>query len=80
MYTYIQIYVKTMFGMQETYSVCLNNGVLVIFGTLVLWVITSPKHTGGAPHVLLALLLGAGDCSGDSGGLDVVVESVSVGE
>ena len=55
-----------MFGMQETYNVCLYVGVLVMFNTLVLWVITFPKHTGGAPHVLLALLLGASDCSGDS--------------
>ena len=30
--------------------------------------------------MLLALLLGAGDCSGHSGGLDVTVESVGVGE
>ena len=50
-----------------------------MFDTLVLWMITFPKHTGGAPHVLLALLLGAGDCSGDSGGLDVIMESVGVG-
>ena len=79
MYTYIQIYVKTMFGMQETYNVCLYVGVLVIFDTLVLWVITFPKCTGGAPCALLALLLGAGECSGDSAGLDVIIESVVVG-
>ena len=48
--------------------------------TLVLWVITLPKHTGGAPHGLLALLLGAGDCAGDSRGLDAIVESVGVGD
>ena len=30
--------------------------------------------------MLLALLLGADDCSGDSGGLDVTVESVGVGD
>ena len=78
--SYLQIHVKTMFGMQEIYNVCLYVGVLFMFDTLVLWVITFPKHTGGAPHVLLALLLGAGDCSGDSGGLDVTVESVGVGD
>ena len=49
---------KTMFGMQETYNICLYVGVFVMLDTLVLWVITFPKHTGGAPHVLLALLLG----------------------
>ena len=80
MYTYIQIYVKTVFGMQKTYNVCLYAGVLVIFDTLVLWVITFPKHTGGAPCMLLALQHGAGECSGDSGGLDVTVESVVVGD
>ena len=80
MCTYIQIYVKTMFGMQETYNVCRYVGALVIFDTLVLWVITFPKHTGGAPHVLLALLLGAGDCTGDSGGLDATVQSEGVGD
>ena len=50
-----------------------------MFDTLVLWVITFPNN-GGAPHVLLALLLGAGDCSGESGGLDVTLESVGVGD
>ena len=34
--------------------------------TLVLWVITLPKHTGGAPLVLLVLLLGIGDGGGVS--------------
>ena len=87
MYTYrlgnhkinIKMYVKTIFGMQEIYNVCLYVGMLVIFDTLVLWVITFPKCTGGAPCVLLALLLGAGDCTGDSRGLDVTGESVGVG-
>ena len=37
---------------------------------LVPWVITFPKHTGGAPFVLLALLLGTGDCGGVPLGLD----------
>ena len=78
--TYIQIYVKIMFGIQETNNVCLYAGVLANSDTIVLWVITFPKHTGGAPHVLLALLLGAGDCTGDSGGLDTTVESMGVGD
>ena len=68
-----------MFGMQEIYNVCLSVGVLVMFNTLLLWVITFPKCTGGAPYVLLALLLGTGNCSGVSGGVDVTVESVGVG-
>ena len=50
-----------MFGLHATYNICLYVGVFVILDTLVLWVITFPKHTGGAPCVLLALLLGAGD-------------------
>ena len=37
---------------------------------------TFPKCTGGAPNVLLALLLGAGD----SGGLDKTVESFGMGK
>ena len=37
---------------------------------------TFPKHTGGAPHVLLVLLLGAGD----SRELDKMVESLGMGE
>ena len=76
----IQIYVTTMFGMQETYNVCLNVGVLFIFNTLVVWVITFPKCTGGAPCVVLALLLGAGDCRGNSRELDAIGESVGVGD
>ena len=69
-----------MFGIQETNNVCLYAGVLTISDTIVLWVITFSKHTGGAPHVLLALLLGAGDCTGDSEGLDATVEPVGVGD
>ena len=69
-----------MFGIQETNNVCLYAGVLAISDTIVLWVITFPKCTGGAPHVLLALFLGVGDCTGDSGGLDVTVESVGMGD
>ena len=36
MYTYLQIHVKTIFGMQEIYRVCLYVGVLIMFDTLVL--------------------------------------------
>ena len=46
--------------------------------TLVLWVMIFPNRTGGAPLVLLALLLGAGVCSWVvSTGLDAT-ESVSI--
>ena len=38
---------------------------------LVQWVITLPKCTGGAPLVLLVLLLGIGDGGGVSLALDV---------
>ena len=69
-----------MFGIQETNHVCLYAGVLAISDTIVLWVITFPKHTRGAPCMLLALLLGAGDCTGDSGGLDATVEYVGMGD
>ena len=64
-----------MLGMQETIKVCLNVGVSAISNTIELWVITFPKCTGGAPHVLLALLLG----SDDSGGLDKIVEFLGMG-
>ena len=40
--------------------------------TLVLWVVTLPKHTGGAPLVLLVLLLGTGDCGGVPETLDAL--------
>ena len=68
---YVHIY-KIMLGIQETN----NAGVLAISDTIVLWVTTFPNCTGGAPHVLLALLLGA--C--DSGGLDSTVESIGMGD
>ena len=51
-----------------------------------LWVITLPKCTGGAPHVLLALLLGIGVCgcigvcTGAFEESDSIVESVCVGD
>ena len=72
---YVHIY-KIMFGIQETNNVCLYAGVLAISDTIVLWVITFPNCTGGAPCVLLALLLGAGD----SGGLDTIDESIGMGD
>ena len=65
-----------MLGIQETNKVCLNVGALAISDTVELCVMTFPKHTGGIPHVLLALLLGAGDY----GGLDKMVESLGMGE
>ena len=46
---------------------------------LVPWVITFPKHTGGAPFVLLALLLGAGDCGGVPLGLEASEVSRDLG-
>ena len=72
---YMHIY-KIMLGMHETNKVCLNVGVLAISDTIKLCVMAFPKCTGGALHVLLALLLGAGD----SGGLDKIVESLGMGE
>ena len=59
--------------MHETNKVCLNVGASAILDTIELCVITFPKCTGGAPHVLLALPLGAGD----SGGLDNMRESLT---
>ena len=50
--------------MLDTNKVCLYMGLSNMLETLVLWVITLPKHTGGAPLVLLVLLLGTGDCGG----------------
>ena len=57
-------------------KVCLNVGVLAISDTMELCIITFPKHTGGSPHVLLALLLGAGDFEG----IDKMVESLDMAE
>ena len=46
----IQIYVTTMFGMQETYNVCVNVGVLFIFNTLSAMGDNFPKvHWGCSP-------------------------------
>ena len=50
--------------MLDTNKVCLYIGLSNMLETLVLWVITLPKRTGGAPLVLLVLLLGTGDCVG----------------
>ena len=69
--TYLQNYVRHTGDKQ----CCLYAGVLAISDTIVLWIITFPNCTGGAPHVLLALLLGAGD----SGGLDTTVECIGMG-
>ena len=67
--------------MHETNRVCLYAGVFDKFVTLVQWVITLPKCTRGAPLVLLALLLGAGDCSGGvSRELDALDVSVDIGD
>ena len=52
--------------MLDTNKVCLYTGLLNMLETLVLWLITLPKHTGGAPLVLLVLLLGSGDGGGVS--------------
>ena len=50
--------------MLDTNKVCLYTGLSSILEILVPWVITLPKHTGGAPLVLLVLLLGTGDGGG----------------
>ena len=50
--------------MLDTNKVCLYTGLSSMLKTLVLWVITLPKCTGGAPLVLLVLLLGTGDYGG----------------
>ena len=72
---YVQSY-KIVLGIQETNNVCLYAGVLVTSDTIVLWVITFPACTEGAPYVHLVLLLGVGD----SGGLDTTVESIGMGD
>ena len=74
-FRYIYIY-KIMLGIQETNNVCLYVGVLAISDTIALCVMTFPNCTGGAPCVLLALLLGAGD----SGGLHKTFESLGMGD
>ena len=50
--------------MLDTNKVCLYTGLSNMLETLVLWVITLPKCTGGAPLVLLVLLLGIGGGEG----------------
>ena len=57
--------------MLDTNKVCLYTGLSNMLETLVLWVITLPKHTGCAPLVLLVLLLGIGDGGGVSLTFDV---------
>ena len=72
---YVHIH-NIMLDIQETNKVCLNVGALAISDTIELCVITFPKCTGGAPYVLLILLLGAGA----SGELDKMVECLGMGE
>ena len=60
---YVHIYNITL-GMHETNKICLNVGASAILDTTELCVITFPKHTVGAPHVLLTLFLGAVDSGG----------------
>ena len=50
--------------MLDTNKVCLYTGLSNMLEILVPWVITLPKHTGGAPLVLLVLLLGTGEGGG----------------
>ena len=52
--------------MLGTNKVCLYTGLSNMFETLVLWVITLPKHTESAPLVVLVILLGIGDGGGVS--------------
>ena len=61
--------------MLVTNSVCLYTGLLNMLDILVPWVITLPKHTGGAPLVLLVLLLGTGDSGGVSSTCETCVVS-----
>ena len=57
--------------MLDTNKVCLYTGLSNMLEILVLWVITLLKCTGGAPLILLVLLLGIGDGGGVSLALDV---------
>ena len=59
-----------------TNKVCLNFGVSATLDTIVLYVYTFPNCTGGAPFVLLALLLGAGDSGGLEGNIICGLESL----
>ena len=61
--------------MLDTSKVCLYTGLSNMLETLMQWVITLPKHTGGAPLVLLVLLLGIGDGGGVS--VTFVVSEIS---
>ena len=60
--------------MLVTNKVCLYTGLLNMLDILVPWVITLPKCTGGAPLVLLVLLLG----TGDGGGVSLACETCVV--
>ena len=63
-------------GMLDTNKVCLYTGLSNMLEILVPWVITLPKHRGGAPLVLLVLLLG----TGDGGGVSLTLETFNVSE
>ena len=54
-----------------TNKVCLNLGASATLDTIVLYIYTFPNCTGGAPFVLLALLLGAGDSGGLEGNVNM---------
>ena len=58
--------------MLDKNKVCLYIWLSSLLETLLLWVITLPKCTGGAPLVLLILLLGTGDCGGVPETLDAL--------
>ena len=62
--------------MLGTNKVCLYTGLSNMLEILVPWVITLPKHTGGAPLVLLVLLLS----TGDGGGVSLSCETCVVSE
>ena len=55
--TYLHGLNQNILGMFDKNKVCLYIGLSSMLVTLVLWVITLPKCTGGAPLVLLVLLL-----------------------
>ena len=60
-----------------TNKVCLNVGVSATLDTIVLYVYTFPNCTRGAPFMLLALLLGAGDSGGLESNVTCGIESLS---
>ena len=58
--------------MLDENKVRLYIGLSSMVETLILWVITLPKCTGGAPLVLLVPLHGTEDCSGVPETLDAL--------